>query len=76
MTRRPTRRLPVAWGRWSPAQSARFGSAVGSVGYLAVGPVIVLVSLPRRLRVEDPTLIDLNEHLRQLHERRDLPSPD
>ena len=60
----------LAWGRWSPGETTRFGAALGSVGYIAVGPVAVLFSLPAALRKADPvvSLFDLNAHLRELAE--------
>jgi hypothetical protein len=57
-------------GRLSPRQAAKFGEGLTfGCGYFGVGPVIVLFTLPARLRASDPpphviTLGEFNRALR------------
>lgn len=60
-----------AVGRWTPRQTTAFGAYLGSVGYIAVGPLAVVFNLPERFQVADPSLFDLNAHLRELERQRD-----
>ncbi len=60
---------PARIGRFSPKQAARFRAGlVRGCGYFAIGPVAVLVNLPRRFEKADPelSLFDFNAHLRRI----------
>jgi hypothetical protein len=68
-------RVRPYWGRMTPSHSARFGAAIGSVAYIAVGPIAVLIGLPERFRKADPvvhfaTIEDVNRALAAIHERQ------
>lgn len=53
-------------GRMTPSHAARFGAAVGSVGYLAMGPFALIIGLPKRLQKADPPPPSLDDFNRAL----------
>jgi hypothetical protein len=75
MFKRIARNLIPYVGRMSPSHMAGFGAAAGSVGYFAIGPVAVIVGLPKRFRKADPvvhyaSIDDVNRALAAIHEQQ------
>lgn len=71
------RLLPLKFGRLTPAQTTALGRMLPSVGYIGIGPVVVLVNLPGFLKVSEPvpSVFDINTHLREVYASQGKPVP-
>jgi hypothetical protein len=71
--------LKPGWGRLTPKKAAAMGAHLGSVGYIGVGPVVLVFNLPRRFEVHDPevflSLDDLNRIARGARESTEFHLP-
>lgn len=57
-------------GRFTPRQLSMVAELLNPPAYLAVGPVLILLDLPKRFQKQDPEEFDFAAHLAEMNARQ------